>query len=697
MEIDNTSAGGVAFQDSLTVSTFSATQGDAVISFQPSPSSMTVTGFLQVNGQDPSSRITLQSNVPGSSWKLKLAAGGKQGVSNASIEDSNASVGIAINANDNTSINLGNNTNWNFGSAGGNLYWVNANGTNLWSDPLNWSLTSGGSGGAGAPQLGNNAIFDGGSNANCNIDIPVVASTITISTAASGSYTGTINTNDNPITLGAATVTNIGTALLMNSGTFNAGASPIVDYGTLTQSSGTWNGNTSSMTVTSDTTLNGGVFNVGSSTITAYGNWTMNSPIVFNAGSGTLNLSGSGKTITPNTNPTFWNLNVPGTVTFAGSNAPSLSGLLNVSGTLTISDFGLNTLNGSTTTVSGTIGGSGVLSFVDSAVLGAGGTLNAPVWFRTSTLNVAVPARTFNGPVTLLQSTLSNFSGVLGAGTAVFNGGITINPSANGNLTLDASVHNPNVTITTITYSQGGTGLPILNAGAGTWNVSGLLTLSTGTFNADSANITFSSSVIMSTGTFNAGTSTITVQGDTTLNGGTFNANSSSLTLQGNFYPNYPLVSNFGTSTVNLTGSGKTVFNTAGIITVWNLNVPGSVTSSNQSLYLAGTANISGTFALTGGFIADSGSTITISGTISGGPQITSLPERDIGNGWNYKCPDSIQYVRRKHFDTGARLQRRRDSRQRYDQQLQRDSRSRQPELRRRANPQPSIFRQCNI
>jgi hypothetical protein len=50
-------------------------------------------------------------------------------------------------------------------------YWVAPSGAQLWNDPQNWSLTSGGSGGAGVPGLGDDAFFDSNGAGDCFVDI----------------------------------------------------------------------------------------------------------------------------------------------------------------------------------------------------------------------------------------------------------------------------------------------------------------------------------------------------------------------------------------------------------------------------------------------------------------------------------------------------------------------------------------------
>jgi hypothetical protein len=45
-------------------------------------------------------------------------------------------------------------------------YWVGVESSD-WNDPLNWSTTSGGAGGAGVPNIKTTVVFDGNGNTNC--------------------------------------------------------------------------------------------------------------------------------------------------------------------------------------------------------------------------------------------------------------------------------------------------------------------------------------------------------------------------------------------------------------------------------------------------------------------------------------------------------------------------------------------------
>src|SRR4029079_1237525 len=82
------------------------------------------------------------------------------------VKDSNALGGKTMFA-DAVSTDLGNNRNWNFGAQ--TLYWVAPSAGN-WSDPLNWSYSSAGPGGAGVPDSDDAVVFDGGSVQNSTVD-----------------------------------------------------------------------------------------------------------------------------------------------------------------------------------------------------------------------------------------------------------------------------------------------------------------------------------------------------------------------------------------------------------------------------------------------------------------------------------------------------------------------------------------------
>jgi uncharacterized membrane protein YjdF len=115
--------------------------------------------------------------------------------------------------------------------------WTNGGGDNLWSNASNWNP-------AGVPTNVNEAVFDGTSVSNCTIDIAAVASTLTVTSA----YTGTISVD----------------------------------------------GGNDPLTIINSVALSSGVFNLGTSSWTVGGNWSSNSNVTFNAQSSTVMFNGVG-------------------------------------------------------------------------------------------------------------------------------------------------------------------------------------------------------------------------------------------------------------------------------------------------------------------------------------------------------------------------------------------------------------------
>ena len=75
-----------------------------------------------------------------------------------------------------------------------NRYWVNGGVTNNWSDTSNWSITSGGAGGASVPGVSDDAIFDTNSashncTVNANIDVLSITYTSYVGTFEASTYT----------------------------------------------------------------------------------------------------------------------------------------------------------------------------------------------------------------------------------------------------------------------------------------------------------------------------------------------------------------------------------------------------------------------------------------------------------------------------------------------------------------------------
>ncbi len=111
-----------------------------------------------------------------------------------------------------------------FTTQAANITWTNNNGTNLWSDPLNWSSSS-------VPGTNDVAIFNITSVSNCNIDVNINVKGLWILTG----YTGTITQ------LPGVSLTIGSDDFLIEDGTFLGGNSSIqLFYGNFSQSGGTF-------------------------------------------------------------------------------------------------------------------------------------------------------------------------------------------------------------------------------------------------------------------------------------------------------------------------------------------------------------------------------------------------------------------------------------------------------------------------
>ncbi len=165
--------------------------------------------------------VTLKSTVDNATWYF-VVTGSSKTIGNVRVRDSNAGIlgGNTLNAGA-SSDNLGNNTNWTFG--GGDIYWIR-NGScnppyNDWGDGTFWSLESGGAACNCVPGPNDHVRFDGNGIGHVQFKADVTISSITATSAYTGStacgaidntlnYTITINnsaTFDNKsLNLGAA-------------------------------------------------------------------------------------------------------------------------------------------------------------------------------------------------------------------------------------------------------------------------------------------------------------------------------------------------------------------------------------------------------------------------------------------------------------------------------------------------------------
>jgi len=231
-----------------------------------------------------------------------------------------------------------------------NKYWVGGTGTWDATNTTNWSLTSGGTGGAAVPTTADVAIFDSesnvaGSGASYTVTRTATTSVLGINMANPSAGTLTFNGSSN-ISVTTSGLTISGTINWTNTGSlsFN-GTTAICNTGTsIISSPVVVNGNSITVTLngafsTSSTlTLTVGTLSIGTNKFTALtANISGSTTRTFNFGTGDLTLTGSGTTIfdaatqtglkvsgTPTINCTYSGSTGTRTIN-AGANATELS------------------------------------------------------------------------------------------------------------------------------------------------------------------------------------------------------------------------------------------------------------------------------------------------------------------------------------------------------------------------------------
>lgn len=330
-------------------------------------------------------------------------------------------------------------------------YWVSVSGGN-WSNAANWSTTSGGPGGAGAP-VATNAIFDGAGGAvgNCTIDIAITVTNFSVLSA----YTGSIVQGINSMSITGNSV--------WSGGTFLGNTSNIVHSGSLTISGTNFRSSSATLSLSNSFIFSSGNF--------LHNNGT----VIFHSAS--LNLNGFAN---------FYNLKFSSSsnsiginnflfcasnLTLDASNGSSLdinlaANTLSVNGNIFTEGTGLIRFN------TGTIQAMGDITLANTSVYGGGtGTLKiagsgnqnlsgASVIKRSRLPNVIIdkPSGTLilTGIITSIGPNWTYLNGTLAPGTSTVYlqrqaGGSNIVVS--GNHTLYDVVFYPEYSISTISNS----------------------------------------------------------------------------------------------------------------------------------------------------------------------------------------------------------------------------------------------------
>ncbi|MEK7637481.1 MAG: hypothetical protein AAB402_03825 [Patescibacteria group bacterium] len=260
--------------------------------------------------------------------------------------------------------------------------------------------------------------------------------------------------------------------------------------------------------------MNGtGTLTTGSS---GFYNLTLSGTITVDAGSAvyvynTLDMTGGAVT---NNN---FNLIMAGTSTTLKGGGNTIGNLrveINTTSTLTGSDLSLSnqlfvasgatlsldasrglTLSGSSFTLTGTISGTGTLTYQNTVtIFPTTGTISSIVRFDTVNGNLIVPQRTFGGDLEAYGNTANIRSvtlGTAGSQTITVSGNLKVITGASQSqvLTLAGATNNPTVNVTgNISYTKGSSATPAITSGTGIWTIAGSADFTNGTYTAASGN-----------------------------------------------------------------------------------------------------------------------------------------------------------------------------------------------------------------
>lgn len=282
------------------------------------------------------------------------------------------------------------------------ITWTNANGTNIWSDPANWT-------GSVVPTSADDVIFDGTSTANCTIDLDIQINDLIIDATYSGIIDGT------------------------------SGQNRIIQTNNFSQAGGTFISTDDTYNITGNMTLTGGTFNNNGGNVT----------IFINAGA-TINVSGAfafnDLTIThptPVTGTTQRNVNFGTSASVVSLNLAGTNRLYSYQGNINVTSD-LNVLGTSTANPTGntgvfTLSGAGPLTITGTA--GAGRNKLGNVTINTT------GALSLASQISVQGTWTSSNIGSLSAGTSTVHFGGSASGAVTSGTTAStkAYFHNMNV------------------------------------------------------------------------------------------------------------------------------------------------------------------------------------------------------------------------------------------------------------
>jgi hypothetical protein len=489
---------------------------------------------------------------------------------------------------------------------------------------------------------------------------PTNYTTNTLVVASTVAYAGTNQTVANQL-YGNLTLSSSGGAAVK---TFPGTALTVV--GNLSSLLGT--GTSVSFTAASDITVSGNVsigasttFNGGSYSHSIGGNWVNNG--TFNGNTSTITLTGAGTTVSGSGTQNFNNLTVAASLVVFSAGSISLTGSLATTGSGSFSQASGGTvlMTGSGATISGSgisldnLTVSGTVSTATSLTLTGNLAVSGSFTASSGIITMSGASKTISGAgtsgfnilsVTGSVTTTANFSIASGlavngslsasAGTATFTGTATLsgtaqlfNTTINGTslqLSTNASLGIANVlTITAGTLDVTSSAPNTVNFNStGAQNINAItynnLTLSNGNSKTALGNITVNNNITIATGTtFIPGTFTHSIYKDWN-NAGSFTAGASTIQF-------------LGSTTSNI--SGNTTFN------ILTINTATSITEILlQSNVSAATVN------MTNGVISTGSDTITITNTRTGNGKLLGNIRR------NHSFTTGVDYAFESPYNT---------------------------------------------
>ncbi|MFM9943965.1 MAG: T9SS type A sorting domain-containing protein [Bacteroidia bacterium] len=414
-------------------------------------------------------------------------------------------------------------------------YWI-ATTTSTWNSTSNWSTSNGGSGGASVPGSSDDVYFTSSRNGNCTIDATVNINGIDI-----GGYSGTITNTTYAFTVSANNY------FTQSSGTFNGGSSNITINARLSISGGTFNCGSGTVDINgTGFYLSGGTFTSTSGNMYVLSNWSHTTAGTFNHNNGTVIFDGATtnyQLLMVGGIETFYNFKIDktsnGTVSLVTTNDKVI-----IVGTLTLSQGNFGSWNSNPVAIEAQgpvtiLSGFGTVS--QYATLSFTGTANQDFDLTSATNKIDgnITINKSSGQVNLLSSVVMDGAGVMNftAGTLNLNGNsITI---TYGQPSICTGTFNLSGTGTLTNYGWSQTsGSPAFSiSGSSTFAIgSGHFAMSTGTFNGGSATLDFNGNFNFTGGTFTGTSGTMYLSRDWAHStAGTFTHNSGTIVFDGNF------------------------------------------------------------------------------------------------------------------------------------------------------------------